>query len=182
MELNKQAKIDELFNSAIIRLDIQVFTEEEYKKMIKNVDAVILVLNKDSQDAIEIQQLARLTVLKAELFNRIKDYSVALKYFRLALDLISKSDEDFFLAKLKSLYGLAWTTARLGDYKNGLILSNDLITYAIKVKKLFGSYFIVRGACHRELGNLEKSNRDFKIGNNPALIQMIEQKGDEDIF
>ena len=182
METIKQTMIDDLFNSEISLIDVQSFSTEKYLEMIKNTDRVILVLNNASKDEKEIQQLARIIVLKAELYNRIKNYSEAFKNFEITIEIIKRSKEDFFLAKLKSLYGLAWTTARMGDYQNGIRLSNILINYAIKEKKLFGSYFIVRGACQKELGNFEKAERDFTIGNNPTYVTMIEQKGDKNIF
>lgn len=128
----------------------------------------------------EYEDFALIFWTKGSALNNLNKYEDAFNSYLKSYEIIKKSQNDFNLIEIKSLYGLAWSSARLTRYEQSLVNCNKFIDLAIKKKCLFlfRDIYVVRGVCNKELGNLMKSQKDFHVAKTD-LSRMFEEMGRE---
>jgi len=120
---------------------------------------------------------------KANFYLQSNNYSAALANYEKVKSLVQNDEQDFELHKLKSLEGISWTKARMGNYSESLKDCNELIAYPFPKQLLISKFFTVRGCRYKELGNSILAERSFEFADisQVFLDRIITEEGDESL-
>ena len=157
-------------------------SDSELSEIIKFLNQIIEIINLNS-DLVTIIESRQFYLYRGNAKLYLNQYEHALRDYERVKSLLQKGERDFELHYLKSLDGISWSKARMGNYAEALNDCNELIRYSIKNKTLLSKFFTVRGACYKELNKMILAQRSFEFANvNPLFLDAIMQdEGDESL-
>ncbi|MDD3960502.1 MAG: hypothetical protein PHT77_01415 [Bacteroidales bacterium] len=155
-------------------------SQDELIEIISILDQLIELINKQKTltTLIEFRQYY---LSRANAKQFLKKYLEAEQDYEKVKSLVMSYEADNEWHYLKALEGIAWNKARRGNYSEALFDSNELIAHAYKIDALLGKFFLIRGACYKELGQMTLALRSFRLAEtNPFLLQnILSTEGDE---
>lgn len=155
-------------------------SQDEFNEILYFLNQIINIL-KDAPELSSLIEHRQYYLYRANAKQIQKKYHEAEVDYEKVKSLVEPEEEDFELHYLKALEGIAWNKARRGNYSEALIDSNELIAHAYKIDALFGKFFLIRGACYKELGQMTLALRSFQLAEtNPFLLHNILSTGGDE--
>ena len=179
---SKYVKLKESINNSAGLIGLSIMSNQDTKNVIMELNEIISLIQ--SNDLLSDEDLYRQYLLhRANANIEINNYESALNDYNTVRQLVKKNEQDFNLHKLKSLEGISWCLARIGRYKESLDVCNEIIAYAYEKDQLINKFFVVRGACYKELGDEELAQKSFQLANLNVsnLKEFIRVNGDESL-